>query len=164
MTTNPDEHFKYYHYRPSLAAACLFAILFGLSTGWHLLLIAKRRTWYFTPLLIGGICMCHTYLTTVLWPPYDVLILIHIVEIVGYATRSVSNKQAPNLTLAPFVIQSLLLLVAPALLAASIYMILGRIIISVNGEKYSLVKTRWLTTIFVTSDVLSFLIQLGGMY
>lgn len=51
------ESFKYYHYDPSLAAACVFAIVFGSSTVWHSILIAKHRTWYFIPLLIGGICM-----------------------------------------------------------------------------------------------------------
>jgi hypothetical protein len=68
------------------------------------------------------------------------------------------------LTLAPYVIQTLLLLVAPALFAASIYMILGRIIVSVDGESLSLIKKIWLTKTFVMSDVVSFFIQLGGTY
>lgn len=68
----------------------------------------------------------------------------------------------PNLTIGPYVVQTLLLLVAPALIAASIYMILGRIIASVDGESYSLIRKRWLTKVFVTSDVVTFFIQLGG--
>jgi hypothetical protein len=83
-------------------------------------------------------------------------------EIVGYTARGVSHGQAPHPTLAPYVIQTLLLLVAPALFAASIYMVLGRIILSVDGESYSLIKKRWLTKTFVTGDVLTFFIQLGG--
>jgi hypothetical protein len=67
-------------------------------------------------------------------------------------------------TIGPFIIQTLLLLVAPALLAASIYMILGRIIVKVDGESHSLIKKRWLTKVFVTSDVITFIIQLGGTY
>lgn len=58
--------------------------------------------------------------------------------------------------------QSLLLLVAPALFAASIYIILGRIILLVNGERHSLIRQKWLTKIFVTGDVISFIVQLGG--
>lgn len=58
--------------------------------------------------------------------------------------------------------QSLLLLIAPALFAASIYIVLGRIILLVNGEKYSLIRQKWLTKIFVTGDVISFLVQAGG--
>ena len=58
--------------------------------------------------------------------------------------------------------QSLLLLVAPALFAASIYMVLGRIILLTDGEKNSLIRQKWLTKIFVAGDVLSFLVQSGG--
>lgn len=58
--------------------------------------------------------------------------------------------------------QSLLLLVAPALFAASIYIILGRIILMTDGEPRSLIRLKWLTKIFVTGDVISFLLQGGG--
>lgn len=89
--------------------------------------------------------------------------LLDLVEIVGYGARAVSNQQAPNLTLGPYVIQTLLLLVAPPLFAASIYMLLGRMIVSVEAETYSLIKIRWLTKVFVTSDVICFFVQLAGM-
>jgi hypothetical protein len=59
-------------------------------------------------------------------------------------------------------LQYLLLLVAPALFAASIYIILGRIITMVDGERYALIRQKWLTKIFVTGDVISFLVQGGG--
>lgn len=58
--------------------------------------------------------------------------------------------------------RSLLLLVAPALFAASVYMILGRIIALVNGEDLALVPRRWLTKVFVTGDILSFCLQGAG--
>jgi len=73
-----------------------------------------------------------------------------------------SAHQSPNWTLGPYVMQSTLLLIAPALFAASIYMELGRIIILVHAEQYSLVRVKWLTKIFVTGDVLSFLMQASG--
>lgn len=60
--------------------------------------------------------------------------------------------------------QSTLLLVAPALFAASIYMELGRIIRLVKGEKLSLVRVTLMTKIFVSGDVLSFLMQASGMF
>ena len=84
------------------------------------------------------------------------------VEIVGYACRIWSNKQSPNPTIGPYVVQTLLILVAPALFAASIYMILGRIIVTVDAEHHSLIKKKWLTKVFVTSDVITFFVQLGG--
>ncbi|KAI1608677.1 RTA1 like protein-domain-containing protein [Exophiala viscosa] len=139
MSSDPDDTFKFYHYDPSLAAACVFAVLFGSSAIWHAFLIAKYRTWYFIPCLTGG-----------------------IFETVGYTARGISHGQAPNPTLGPYVIQTLLLLVAPALFAASIYMTLSRTIVSVDGESHSLIKKRWLTKSFVTGDLLSFFIQLGG--
>jgi hypothetical protein len=58
--------------------------------------------------------------------------------------------------------QSLLILIAPALFAASIYIILGRIILLVDGEEYSLVRRKWLTKVFVVGDVLSFMMQGAG--
>lgn len=61
-----------------------------------------------------------------------------------------------------FVIQSMGILLAPALFAASIYMEFGRIILLVDGEKHSLVKRKWLTKLFVSGDILSFVFQAIG--
>lgn len=55
-----------------------------------------------------------------------------------------------------------MLLVAPPLFAATLYMLLGRIVMGLNAKSYSLIKPRWLTSIFVTSDVICFVVQLGG--
>jgi hypothetical protein len=84
------------------------------------------------------------------------------VETVGYIGRAMSAKQSPNWTTGPYIIQSTLLLIAPALFAASIYMELGRIIVLVRGEKFALVRVNWTTKIFVGGDVLSFLMQASG--
>jgi RTA1 like protein len=86
------------------------------------------------------------------------------VEIIGYIGRVISSRQSPDWTLTPYIMQSLLLLLGPALFAASIYMILARIIRLVDGEKHSIIKIKWLTVIFVTGDVLSFFVQSGGMF
>ena len=82
------------------------------------------------------------------------------VETVGYVGRALSAKN--QWALGPYIIQSILLLVAPALFAASIYMTLGRIIVLLDAEQYSFIKKKWLTKIFVCGDVLSFLMQSGG--
>lgn len=57
MSSDSKPYYKYYHFEPSLAAACVFAVVFGLSAVWHGVLIAKHKTWYFVPLLVGGVCM-----------------------------------------------------------------------------------------------------------
>ncbi|KAL1617087.1 hypothetical protein SLS56_011160 [Neofusicoccum ribis] len=62
-------------------------------------------------------------------------------------------------TVGPYIQQTLLLLVAPALFAASIYMGLGRI---TDGVTQSLIQLKWLTKIFVCGDVVSFVLQGAG--
>ena len=56
-----------------------------------------------------------------------------------------------------------MILCAPALTAASIYMILGRIIRLVDGAHHSPIPLKWLTWIFVIGDLLSLNIQGAGM-
>jgi hypothetical protein len=79
---------------------------------------------------------------------------------VGFLGRVLSHDDI--WALGPFIMQSLLILVAPALFAASIYIILGRIILLVDGERYALVRRKWLTKMFVAGDVLSFMLQGAG--
>ncbi|KAJ5638831.1 RTA1-domain-containing protein [Penicillium herquei] len=129
----------YYYYNPSEAAACIFVVLFGLSTLMHFYQLVRTRTWFMIPFLIGG-----------------------ILETIGYVGRLLSGIQAPDFTEGPYVIQSTLILIAPAFLAASIYMTLGRIIVMVDAEKLAVIKFKWLTAIFVCGDVLSFLMQASG--
>ncbi|OOF90142.1 hypothetical protein ASPCADRAFT_20587, partial [Aspergillus carbonarius ITEM 5010] len=131
--------FEYYRYNPSLAAAVIFIICFLLTTALHTFQLIRTKTLFFIPFLVGG-----------------------YFEWIGYCARAVSSNQSPNWTLGPYLVQSLLPLVAPALFAASIYMELGRLIIVLHAEKHSLIRVKWLTKIFVTGDVLSFLLQAGG--
>ncbi|CAH0054382.1 unnamed protein product [Clonostachys solani] len=131
--------FELFRYDPSLAAAVIFIILFLLITIVHAYQMFRTRTWFFIPFVIGGCCQ---------W--------------IGYIGRAISSTESPNWTLPPYIIQTILPLVAPALYAASIYMVLGRIILVTNGEKYSIIKKNFLTKIFVASDIVSFLLQGGG--
>lgn len=62
----------------------------------------------------------------------------------------------------PFILQSVLILVAPALFAASIYMVMGRLVRSIHGERASLISPRWLTALFVVGDIFSFFVQVVG--
>jgi hypothetical protein len=58
-----------------------------------------------------------------------------------------------------FIVQTLLLLLGPVLFAASIYMILARIIILTDGQRYALVRPSWITITFVGGDILAFVMQ-----
>ncbi|KAF7171505.1 hypothetical protein CNMCM5623_003833 [Aspergillus felis] len=131
--------FAFYRYDPSMGAAVLFVLLFIGTTGYHIMQMFKSRTWFFIPFVMGG-----------------------IFEIIGYIGRAASSKQSPNWTLGPYLVQTLFLLLAPALLAASIYMFLGRIILVLQAESHALMKKKWLTKVFVTGDVLSFFLQGAG--
>lgn len=82
------------------------------------------------------------------------------VEVIGYIGRCIAHNSTGKLM--PFILQNFFILLAPALFAASIYMVLGRIIRSVRGEQHSLIRIHWLTRAFVLGDVLSFMIQGGA--
>ncbi|KAJ6007400.1 hypothetical protein N7540_011376 [Penicillium herquei] len=129
----------FYYYDPSTAAAAIFIVLFGLSSVMHFYQLLRTRTWFMIPFLVGG-----------------------IFETIGYVGRILSSFQSPNFAMVPYVIQSTLLLIAPAFYAASVYMTLGRIIEMLDAEKCSIIKLKWLTKIFVLGDCLSFLMQASG--
>ncbi|KAG0633244.1 RTA1 like protein-domain-containing protein [Tuber brumale] len=123
MSDHTSEKFQLYRYTPSLVGAVIFAALFFLSSGYHMIQLTRAKTWYFIPLVIGALM---------------------------------------ESVLTPYLLQALFLLVAPALYAASIYMILGRLIASIEAEHHSLIRKTWLTKIFVAGDLLSFLMQSTG--
>lgn len=90
----------------------------------------------------------------------DFLTWTRKVEVIGYCARAAAHDQTDQLT--PYIIQNMLILLPPVLFAASIYMVLGRIILAVHGESYSLIRPNILTKVFVAGDVASFCVQGGG--
>jgi hypothetical protein len=82
------------------------------------------------------------------------------VQFVGYAARASAHNKTGKLM--PYIVQNNFILLAPVLFAASIYMVLGRIIRATQGEAHSLIKPKRLTKLFVIGDVLSLAIQGGG--
>ncbi|EFZ01348.1 RTA1 like domain protein [Metarhizium robertsii] len=124
-------------YLPSTPAAVIFVVLFAGATGFVGWQMAKTRTWFSIPFVLGG-----------------------LFQFLGYVARAYARDKTDQL--GPFVMQSVLILVAPALFAASIYMTLGRLMRSIHGERHSLIPVNWLTKAFVLGDVLSFLVQSTG--
>ncbi|KAM0354304.1 hypothetical protein ACHAPU_001348 [Fusarium lateritium] len=137
--SDAPEAYVFYNYNPSMAAAAIFVVVFGISSLLHTYQLVRARTWYFIPFLIGCLFEC-----------------------VGYIGRALSAHQAPDFTMNPYIIQSILLLLGPALLAASIYMVLGRVIGLLDAQELSIIGPKWLTKVFVLGDVLSFLAQSAG--
>lgn len=143
-----------------MAAAVIFKMLFGISFIHHLILMVGRRTWFLIPFLIGALCKYACLIGEAQFSKTDRNICV--VETIGYIGRAMSSAQAPDFTENPYIIQSVLLLLGPTLLAASIYMMLGRLIRLLEADDYSLVKPTLMTKVFVTGDVLSFFTQSGG--
>lgn len=48
--------FVFYRYEPSMVAAVIFIIGFGISLLLHLKTLVQKRTWYFIPFILGCIC------------------------------------------------------------------------------------------------------------
>jgi hypothetical protein len=74
------------------------------------------------------------------------------------------TEERPFFSLGPYILQTLLLLIAPTLYAASIYMALGRIVLATDGEAYCWIRRKWLTKIFLLGDIISFTMQGAGTY
>lgn len=129
-----------YSYTPSLAVAIITLFLFLAATISHIFLAIRNRQRFLIAFIIGG-----------------------LFEAVGYGARAVNAHQAPNYGTMPYAMQSLFILLAPSLFAASIYMVLGRLIRRVDGDSRSIIPSTKLTKIFVVGDVLAFLVQSGGM-
>ncbi|KAK0210390.1 RTA1 like protein-domain-containing protein [Desarmillaria ectypa] len=135
--SNSDTDLQLYHYTPSAIVAAIFSAIFFLSSivlAWRTF---KARSWYFSAMIIGG-----------------------LMEGIGYIGRILSHSDPE--ALGPYIMQTLLLLVAPALYAAAIYVVLGRLIRTLHAEQYSLIRLNWLTKFLVLGDVISFLLQSGG--
>ena len=148
--------FSFYRYYPSLAAAIIFTLIFFASSAYHGYQLYRRKTYFFVPFLIGGVCK--SSFTVYL----EAITNEFSVEVIGYIGRAASSQQSPDWTIGPYLVQNLCLLIAPAFLAASIYMELGRIIMITGGEEHSIIRRTILTKLFVFGDVLSFLIQSNG--
>ncbi|KAL9109763.1 MAG: hypothetical protein Q9227_005632 [Pyrenula ochraceoflavens] len=138
-STSTDTQTAFYHYEPSLAAASAFCGLFAITTFLQAYQTLLTRAWYLIPLLLGGLC-----------------------EVIGFIGRILNSNESPHYSLTPYIIQSILLLIAPALLSASVYMVLGYIILSLSAEHHSLIREKLLTKLFVLGDFLSFMIQSTG--
>ncbi|KAF1950304.1 hypothetical protein CC80DRAFT_243785 [Byssothecium circinans] len=137
MSDNSLPEYELWPYTPSIAGGVIAAIVFILLTGLHTWRLIQNRSWFCIPFVIGG-----------------------LFETVGYAARAAAHNDTVSKT--PYIIQSVLVLIAPILFAASVYMILGRLILRTDSASYSIIRATWVTKIFVTGDILCFFIQSGG--
>ncbi|KAF5573270.1 sterol regulatory element-binding ECM22 [Fusarium pseudocircinatum] len=138
-TQTPEGYapFDLYPYNPSQGPAYAFLGLFGAAGIAHLIMMFPYRSAFPIPMIIG----CG-------------------MEATAYWFRSRSHDNLRQ-TL-PFLIQNLLVLVAPPFLAATIYMSLGRITRALKAQEASLISLRWITKLFVLVDLICFVTQTAG--
>ncbi|KAI0763258.1 RTA1 like protein-domain-containing protein [Irpex lacteus] len=125
------------HYLPNYGAAAVGLIFMILLLATHTFLTIKTRAKYMIVLLVAEACYA-----------------------VGIAIRFPFH-QNPD-TLITYVILNLFTTLAPCGFIAAEYMILGRLARWVKGERHLLIRPSRLTKVFVTSDVVTFLIQAAG--
>ncbi|ERS96593.1 hypothetical protein HMPREF1624_06802 [Sporothrix schenckii ATCC 58251] len=124
-------------YIPSLTLSIVFTGIFLVVTLAHLWKMVAKKMWFCTPFVIGG-----------------------FFEVIGYACRAGAYNATGSL--APYLLQSLFLLLAPIFFAATLYMAYSRIVRAVHGGQFSLIRPRWTTRLFVFLDFSFFSVQSNG--
>ena len=144
----------YFHYHPNVAADVVACVAFALISI-PLAILAHRTRMHLSWILVGTA----------------------LAEAIGYALRAVVIN---NVSLGPFIITELLILLAPNALALLNYKVLGQVIdikspppsatnlpkptlrIPFLMDERGLIYGKRIAWIFFTSDVIGFLIQGGG--
>ncbi|CUS25175.1 LAQU0S30e00254g1_1 [Lachancea quebecensis] len=165
--SNSTSNFKMYNYNPSTGAAALFAVLFALTL---IVLsvevgILNRSTKRRISASMDSRLKCSESQDDGLTrkkvtSKYICLLVGCGMEMIGYIARAFSTKNQDRIL--PFIIQSVFVLISPALFAASIYMIFGAMLTLLECSSLSIVPARYNTTFFVCGDIFSFLLQCGG--
>ncbi|KIW83874.1 hypothetical protein Z517_03120 [Fonsecaea pedrosoi CBS 271.37] len=124
-------------YLPSVPASAAAIILFAGATAALCWRIHRTRTWFCIPFAVGG-----------------------LFQVIGFGVRIFAHYRTD--LIAPYAVQSSFILLAPVLYAASIYMVLGRLIRSVHGERFSVIRPARMTKLFVVADILSLNVQGNG--
>ncbi|KAG9190323.1 hypothetical protein G6011_08411 [Alternaria panax] len=135
--TCPIEY-AYWGYRPSFSTNITFTALFALSTITFLVQGIAGRKWLgFTIAMASGCAL----------------------EVVGYIGRVLAHQDMFSEN--PFLIQIICLTIAPAFLAAGIYLCLSRIVTTV-GPEHSRIKPLSYPKIFIPCDFISLVLQAAG--
>ncbi|KAI0724598.1 RTA1 like protein-domain-containing protein [Cerioporus squamosus] len=127
----------FYGYLPTRSVCYIFLTLFGLSMVLHLLQAVRYRAWWLLPTAV----------------------LAAFGETLGWSGRLWSSYSPLNQT--PFFIQIVCTIIAPTPLIGAIFITFGKIIRQV-GLKYSRLNARLYSRIFLTCDVVGFLVQSVG--
>ncbi|OVF09092.1 putative sphingoid long-chain base transporter [Clavispora lusitaniae] len=115
----------------------LFTGVFGFLLVFHFGLTIFSRYWYFGTTFVIGTGLCFG----------------------GYLARSLSVNHESEQN--PFLVQIIVLTIAPAFLMAGVYYILGKMLV-LHGPGYSTLRPKWFSYIFVSCDLISLIVQAVG--
>ncbi|KAG8841214.1 hypothetical protein FRC20_005149 [Serendipita sp. 405] len=129
----PTQYSSFSQFEPNEPAAIIFIVVFGLLFGAHVWQSWRAKILY-------------------MWP----LIFATALEFVGYVLREYCIQNRHEKT--PYILSQVFVIIAPACLAAVLYMLVGRAILYV-GPGYAIIRPSWITPIFVTLDIISIATQ-----
>ncbi|EIW64631.1 RTA1 like protein [Trametes versicolor FP-101664 SS1] len=135
--TGVDLHPNLYGYVPTKSVCATFVVLFGVSTVLHTWQAYRSREW---------------------WLVWTVLIA-GVAEVGGWVARTLSANDPTSLI--PFIVQAIVLVLAPTPLVAALFMGFGRVAERL-GPEYSRLSPRMYSRIFLTCDLIALNIQGGG--
>ena len=129
-----------WYYEPSTAAAGFFAAVFIILSALHAYQAIRTSTWRWIPFVLGS-----------------------FLEAAGYIARAVGAAQGPAYTLVPYLVNTIVVLVAPALMSASMYAEFSQIVRLTEGQNYTIIGLDWITALFVLGDLICLFAQAAGM-
>lgn len=135
--------FNIYGYVPSLAAGIVFLIAFSVLTAVHLGVVVRSRLWWTCVIVIGGLCEILGWVGR-LWSHINVSRVASECEpCCGEAdqprhARTLRPLQVYNIN--GFLLQEILLILAPCFFSAAVYGITG-MLISAIGPEFSVLRS-----------------------
>ncbi|KAF8601736.1 RTA1-domain-containing protein [Ceratobasidium sp. AG-I] len=126
-----------FHYVPTGWVGITFLVLFGITTGAHLLQAILFRTRYMIPTLV----------------------LCGVGELIGWGGRYWGHVSPHNGD--AFMMQICTTIISPSFMTAAMFLILPKVI-SELGVQYSRISPRLYSIIFITADVTALVIQAAG--
>ncbi|PVH72811.1 RTA1-domain-containing protein [Cadophora sp. DSE1049] len=129
-------------YEPQLAPAIVFGILYTVAFAVTTYQFFKYKTWFWICMVVGA-----------------------LMEAIGYVGHIFSVAEEGDKGL--YILQFVMIFIAPAVMAAACYMAMGRIALYAAPKEYQTVKHLWIpprymTPLFMTCDIGAFVTQVMG--
>ncbi|KAJ3336095.1 hypothetical protein HDU93_003653, partial [Gonapodya sp. JEL0774] len=129
-----------FRYEPSTPLAIVFLSLFAVVTVAHAIQLYRSRAWFMITFLLG--CA---------------------LEVLGFVFRIKAKEIAQEISRNTKLYsgQFACIVLAPIFFAAGVYILLSRMV-NLLGTQYCPINPRRIAQIFITSDVLAFVVQIAG--